>query len=123
MDGAGGGRESSGGQRESKTVKLADVVKPENNDKCLIMRGLPFRVKMDEIQEFFAEICELKEDAIVIEEENGRRSGAGLVTFENEDQAQEVKDALNRKEIGGRYIQLFDVNDSMWQRIVTPEAC
>lgn len=99
-------------------MKLADVVKPDTNDKALIMRGLPFRVTIEEIQEFFAEICEVKQDQITIEEENGRRSGAGHVTFENEDKAQDAKDALNRKEIGGRYIQLFDQNDSMWERLV-----
>ena len=103
---------------ERKTLKLEDVAKPEINDKALCMRGLPFRVKLDEIKEFFAEICEMSEENIHIEEDNGRRSGAGLAVFENEDQAQEVKDALNRKEIGGRFIQLFDQNDRMWEQIV-----
>ena len=73
---------------------------------------------MDEIKEFFSEMCEVKEENIHIEEEEGRRSGAGLVVLESEDQAQEIKEALNRKEIGGRFIQLFDQNDSMWEKIV-----
>lgn len=103
-----GNRGSSGGQQERKTLKLSDVVNDDNMPKALAMRGLPFRVKMDEIKEFFSEICEIAEDNIHIEEEEGRRSGAGLAVFANEDQAQEVKDALNRKEIGGRFIQLFD---------------
>lgn len=103
---------------ERKTLKLADVAKPETNEKSLCMRGLPFRVKLDEIKEFLAEVCEVAEENIHIEEDNGRRSGAGLVVFENEDQAQEVKDALNRKEIGGRFIQLFDQNDRMWEQLV-----
>ena len=72
---------------------------------------------MEEIQEFFSEICEMSEENIHIEEENGRRSGAALAVFKDEDQAQEVKDALNRKEIGGRFIQLFDQNDSMWEKL------
>lgn len=61
------------------------------------------------------------EDNIHIEEEEGRRSGAGIVVLESEDQAQEVKDALNRKEIGGRFIQLFDQNDHMWEKVMNPE--
>jgi len=103
-------------------LKLADVVKPEIMEKALAMKGLPFRVKMDEIKEFFAEICEVSEDNIHIEEEEGRRSGAALAVFESEDQAQEVKDALNRKEIGGRFILLFDQNDRMWEQTVQAAA-
>jgi len=103
---------------ERKTLKLADVAKPEILDKALAMRGLPFRVKIEEIKEFFAEVCEVAVENIHIAEEAGRRSGAGLAVFESEDQAQEVKDALNRKEIGGRFIQLFDQNDRMWEQVV-----
>lgn len=117
---AGGGDRSSsgGGQQERKTLKLADVVTDDNRSKALAMRGLPFRVKMDEIKEFFAEVCEMQETNIHIEENEGRRSGAGLAVFENEEQAQEAKDALNRKEIGGRFIQLFDENDGMWNKLM-----
>ena len=112
------GRSSSGGGGGSgNTVKLSDVVADKPLEKCLALRGLPFRVKVDEIQEFFSEICTVPEDKITIEEENGRRSGAGLVELESEDQAQEVKDALQRKEIGGRFIQLFDQNDGMWEKL------
>ena len=68
------------------------------------MKGLPFRVTMDEIKEFFSEIVQVTEDNIHIDEEEGRRSGNGLVVLESEDQAQEIKDALQRKEIGGRFI-------------------
>lgn len=116
---AGGARASSGGNGggERKTLKLADVVNSDNQAKALAMRGLPFRVKIDEIKEFFSEVCEVSEENIHIEEEEGRRSGAALAVFENENQAQEVKDALNRKEIGGRFIQLFDQNDSMWEKL------
>ena len=103
---------------ERKTLKLSDVAVPEILGKALAMRGLPFRVKIEEIKEFFAEVCEVPEENIHIAEEAGRRSGAALAVFENEDQAQEVKDALNRKEIGGRFIQLFDQNDRMWEQVV-----
>jgi len=102
---------------ERKTLKLADIVNDENQGKALAMRGLPFRVKLDEIKEFFSEVCEVGEDNIHIEEEEGRRSGAGLAVFKSEEEAQEVKDALNKKEIGGRFIQLFDQNDQMWEKL------
>lgn len=42
-----------GGQQERKTLKLADVLTDDNRSKALAIRGLPFRVKMDEVKEFF----------------------------------------------------------------------
>jgi hypothetical protein len=66
---------------------LADVVNNDNQAKALAMRGLPFRVKIEEIKEFFSEICEVSDENIHIEEEEGRRSGAGLVVLQNEEQA------------------------------------
>ena len=109
---------SGGGRRETKTLKLGDVVNSVAKNKALALRGLPFRVTLDEIKEFFSEVCAVPDEKIHIEEDNGRRSGAALVEFENEDQAQEVKEALNRKEIGGRFILLFDQNDRMWEQVV-----
>ena len=109
---------SGGGRRETKTLKLGDVVNSVAKNKALALRGLPFRVTLDEIKEFFSEVCAVPDEKIHIEEDNGRRSGAALVEFESEDQAQRVKEALNRKEIGGRFILLFDQNDSMWEQVV-----
>ena len=80
-------RNSSGGGGGGATVKLSEIVSSKPLDKCLAMRGLPFRVTMDEIKEFFSELCEVSEDKITIEEENGRRSGAGLVEFDDEEKA------------------------------------
>ena len=94
------------------------MVNDGNKDKALCLKGLPFRVQKNEIKEFFAEVCDVPEDNIHIAEEEGRRSGNGLCVFESEDQAQEVKGALNRKEIGGRFIILIDQNDRMWEQLV-----
>lgn len=65
-------------------------------------------------------IPDMKEDNIHIEEEEGRRSGNAIAFFDNEEQASEVKDALQKKELGGRFIQLFDQNDHMWEKILCP---
>ena len=66
-------------------VALTGKVNEGNGDKALVLRGLPFRVKVEEIIEFFEGFGKLSEDKIFIEEEAGRRTGKGLVFFENED--------------------------------------
>lgn len=98
-------------------MPLTGKVNDGNKDRALVMRGLPFRVKLEEIIEFFSGYGKLAEDDIFVEEEAGRRTGSGLVIFENEDIAQDAKDALQKKEIGGRWIQLFDQHDNFMQRV------
>ena len=105
--GGGGSRPSF----ERKTTILSDHINASNQEKSLCMRGLPFRVKMEEIVSFFEGYGNVTSDNIFIEENDGRRTGAGCVVFENSDIAQEAKGALNKQEIGGRWIQLFDDQD------------
>lgn len=113
--------ELNGGQGaprpEPKEVSLAGKIDDKNKDRALFLRGLPFRVKHEEITEFFTDFGKLSEDDVLIEEEAGRRSGKALVFFENEDVAQDAKDALNKKEIGGRWIQIFDQHDDFMQQL------
>jgi len=82
------------------------------------MRGLPWRVTVDEIVEFF-EGYTIKESDIAIEKKDGRSTGSGLVIFESEDAAQEAKGALNKQTIGAaqRYVDLFDCNDGFMKRV------
>merc|ERR1712167_293843 len=46
----GGGNDNAGGEGENQLAKL---VTSEVMDKALVMKGLPFRVQMDEIVSFF----------------------------------------------------------------------
>lgn len=72
------------------------------------MRGLPYRVTDEQVQKFFDGYGNIVSDDIVIEEFNGKRTGSALVIFENHDVAQDAKGNLNKKEIEGRYVELFD---------------
>ena len=81
------------------------------------MRGLPYRVVFETIQQFFDGFGTIAEDDIFIEEFNGKRTGSALVVFENEQVAQDAKAALHRKEIEGRYVELFDQNDPFMIKI------
>jgi heterogeneous nuclear ribonucleoprotein F/H len=113
-----GGDRGSGGGGGGEDVKLSDHVNDGNKDKTLVMRGLPWKVTMEEIVEFFDGYT-LKDSDIVIETKDGRRTGSGLVVFESEDLAQEAKDALNKQTIGAaqRYVDLFDCNDGFMKRV------
>ena len=81
------------------------------------MRGLPYKVTPDIIQGFFGEICKLSENNIHIEEFNGKRSGAALIEFESEEMAQSAKSSLQKSEIEGRYIELFDHTDEFMRKV------
>jgi len=100
-----------GGNFGAKAVKLSNHVNDDNQDRALVMRGLPYRSTVETVQNFFDELSKLSSEDIFIEEFNGRRTGSALVVFENEAAAQDAKAALHKKEIEGRYIELFDQND------------
>ena len=102
--GRGGGDSGSyGGQ----TVRLSDHVTADNRYRCLKMRGLPFSVTIRDIRDFFGDFRVSDRD-IIIDMNNGRQTGYGLVFFENEDEAQRAKDDLHRKYLGNsnRYVDL-----------------
>jgi RNA recognition motif-containing protein len=44
---------------------------------------------------------------IVIEEVNGKKTGFGLVFLPNEETAQKARQALNKKNLGSRYVELL----------------
>jgi len=106
-----------GGNFGAKAVKLSNHVNGDNQERALVMRGLPYRAAVDTVQTFFDGFGKLQDEDIFIEEFNGRRTGSALVLFENEAVAQDAKAALHRKEIEGRYIELFDQNDQFMQKI------
>jgi len=113
---------AGGGNFGSKTVKLAHYVNDDNKDRSLVMRGLPYRATPEIVTTFFDGFGKIVDEDIFIEEFNGRRTGSALVVFENEAIAQDAKSALHRKEIEGRYIELFDQNDQFMQKICQLET-
>ena len=83
------------------------------------MRGLPYRITVEEIITFFEGFGNLTEGDIFIEENNGKRTGSALIIFENEDVAQDAKASLNKKNIGEeqRWVELYDCHDQFMQKI------
>lgn len=70
------------------------------------MKGLPFRVQMDEIEEFFADYEFIKDSIILGENDDGRRNGFGAVLFKNKEQAAQAAEEKNKQYVGPRYVDL-----------------
>lgn len=51
---------------------------PNNVNRCCKLGGLPFRVRKDEVVDFFKDF-NVAESDVVIEQKDGRRTGFGLV--------------------------------------------
>jgi RNA recognition motif-containing protein len=100
-------------------VRLSKYVSNDNKEKCVVMRGLPYRITVEEIITFFEGFGNLTEGDIFIEENNGKRTGSALIIFENEDVAQDAKASLNKKCIGEeqRWVELYDCHDQFMQKI------
>jgi RNA recognition motif-containing protein len=90
----------NGSATGGNTAKLSKYVGPDNLDRSIVMRGLPYRVTQQDVLSFCDGYGSLTQDDIIIEEFNGKRTGSALVIFENRDVAQDAKAALNMKEMG-----------------------
>lgn len=107
-----------GGQPGSY-VKLSKYVNPENQERCILMRGCPYKIEAKDVVTFFDGFGTINLDDVFIEESNGRRTGSVLVIFENGDMAQDAKAAMNKKVIGdeSRYVELHDCNDLFMKKV------
>lgn len=105
------------GGSAGKFVKLVNFVNADNQSRSLVIRGLPYKATTQLVIDFFAGHAKVTEDNIFIEEYNGKRTGSALVVFETTDDAQLCRAELQRKEIEGRYIELFDENDEFMQKV------
>ena len=87
-------------------VLLSKFLNASNVNRACKLGGLPFRVRPDEIQEFFKDF-NVAESDIVIEQQDGRRTGYGLVFLQNEEQVDEAIGSLHRQYIGSRFVNVW----------------
>ena len=55
------------------------------------MRGLPYKIQVEDIVKFFGGFGDVTDKSVFIEEFNGKRSGSALVVFDDLDTAQAAK--------------------------------
>ena len=70
------------------------------------MRGLPWRVETEEIEQFCDTYDWVRDSIILGELEGGRRTGQGALLFATEDDAANFAAEKDREHIGSRWIQL-----------------
>lgn len=99
------------------TCKLFQVVNEDNQERSLVLRGLPYSATKDSVLEFVKDFGNIKESDVFIEEFNGKKTGSCLVVFENHTVAQDAKAALHKQEIESRYIECFDDQDEFMRKI------
>ena len=88
-------------------VCLRDKLNDSNRCKAVKMRGLPWKVTVDEIVEFYKNgDFTVKPEDVVIERQDGKVTGFGLAFMASVDDAEGAIDALNREHIGTRFILL-----------------
>lgn len=79
------------------------------------MRGLPWRVETEEIEEFFKDYAWVRDSVRIGELEGGRRTGMAAVLFENEDVAAKAAEEMDREHVGSRWVQLYPMSYSQFE--------
>lgn len=99
-------------------VRLQKYVTQTNKQRVILVRGLPFKIQTEELQEFFKDVEALMKPDIVIESSSqGKRTGQALVFFSSEEKAKQAKEQKNMKTIGPRYVEIFDAQDLVMQQV------
>jgi len=64
--------------------------------------NLSFKIRNDELKQFFSEFGEITEAVVITDRHSGRSKGFGFVTFADAESAQKAISAMNGKEVEGR---------------------
>ena len=86
---------------------MRDKLNDSNRSRAVKMRGLPWKVTVDEIVEFYKNgDFTIKPEDVVIERQDGKVTGFGLAFLATDEDAEGAIDSLNREHIGTRFILL-----------------
>ena len=86
---------------------MRDKLNDSNRSRAVKMRGLPWKVTVDEIVEFYKNgDYNIKPEDVVIERQDGKVTGFGLAFMASDEDAEGAIDSLNREHIGSRFILL-----------------
>ena len=72
----------------------------------LFVGGLAWATSDESLRAHFEEFGEVTETKVVTDRETGRSRGFGFVTYADETNANEAKEALNNSELDGRTIRV-----------------
>lgn len=80
-------------------MKLSKYLNESNITRVVKLRGLPYTVTVDTLCEFFGDFGVTRSD-IVLEENNGKKTGFALVFFKDSETAQQARIEKHKKNIG-----------------------
>ena len=84
-------------QKGMKTVRLQGVLNEDNIANFVVLKGLPFKTKDDDVKTFFTDAdFEIGEECIFVEQRMGRQTGVALVQLASPDEVERAKDELNK---------------------------
>lgn len=66
---------------------MSKYVGPDNQERALVMRGLPYKIQVTDIVKFFNGHGGVTDQCVFVEEFNGKRTGSALVIFDTEENA------------------------------------
>lgn len=82
---------------------------------ALKMRGLPWRVEVEEIEQFFSRYAYIRDSVRLGELADGRKTGQAAVLFENTDEAASAMNEKQGQNVGSRWVELYQIPFSQYE--------
>lgn len=76
---------------------------------------MPWKVTEEEIEEFFGKYAFIRESVKIGELECGRKTGHATILFENEDEATNAREEMDRQHVGSRWVRIFTMTFSEYE--------
>ncbi|CAE8585990.1 unnamed protein product, partial [Polarella glacialis] len=86
------------------------VARVSSRCKVVRLRGVPFQCDPADVIDFLADFKIKAQDITFVKKEDGRATGEALVEFPSKELADQAVEEKHKKEIRGRYIELFRSN-------------
>ena len=93
-----------------ETIKMSTRVNLDNQNRTLILKGLSFRTRVDDVVKFFQGHGSITRRDIHMEVLQGRTTGIAAAIFATPDLAHEAWKKYDGQEIDdrGRYVEIFN---------------
>lgn len=86
---------------------------------CLRIRGLPFSASESDVRSFFENFN--LEEVYLLSDFTGKSKGEGFVRLSSAEEASQAQFALNRKNLGRRYVEIFPADAADMESSVVAE--
>ena len=90
----------------TKTVYLQNFLNLGNLNRCIKLRGIPYKAGITEIKQFLDGFA-VNDDDIIIEQKNGVKTGFALVFLNSPQEVASALTNLNKRWIGQRFVEVM----------------